>query len=117
MSSPKSPSKKKSSTKKKSSSKKSHSSPNYLKQIVAAIGELKVRGGASRQAITAYITENHKGDKPIQKGVINRALKKGVEGGVLANPAGHSHTFRVASKTARSRSKSPAASKKKKRRI
>ena len=47
-----------------------------VSQIVAAIKSLKVRGGASRQAITAYIEANHKGGK-IQKGVIARAFKKG----------------------------------------
>jgi len=65
------------------------------KEVVAAIQALGGRG-ASRQAITKYITDNHGGNVP--KGVVGRAIKKCVEHDLIHPTPNHANTFRVSAK-------------------
>ena len=57
----------------------------YLTLISVAIAGLKSRTGSSRQAIKAYITENHEDEinYSVLDASLRRAFKKGVEDGKL----------------------------------
>ena len=61
--------------------------PTFNVMIVAAIAALKERSGSSRQAIEKYIVANYKG---VEKGShhFKKALKTGVEKGVLVQTKG-----------------------------
>jgi len=77
-----------------SAASKSVNGGRYVALIVEAIRELKIRGGASRQKIAAYIEENHKDTDPKQ---VKLAFKRGVSAGVLSQ---HGHSFRAGTKSA-----------------
>ena len=85
--------------------------PKYIDMITAAIVGLKERTGSSRQAIVKYIKANYKvGDNADVH--VKMALKRGVAGGVLAQPkgTGASGSFKVVKKEAPPKKK-PAAKK------
>ena len=65
------------------SSKKSSDHPTYAKMISSAILTLKDKTGSSRQAIAKFVCANYKVDAAKAAAPLNRALKKGVEDGVL----------------------------------
>merc|ERR1711981_1357197 len=57
--------------------------PPTSAMVIAAIKALKERGGSSLPAIKKYIAANYKVDVVKLSPFIRKALKKGVEGGVL----------------------------------
>ena len=65
------------------STKKSSDHPTYAKMISSAILTLKDKTGSSRQAIAKFVCANYKVDAAKAAAPLNRALKKGVEDGVL----------------------------------
>ena len=65
------------------STKKSSDHPTYAQMISSAILTLKDRTGSSRQAIAKFVCANYKVDAAKAAAPLNRALKKGVEDGVL----------------------------------
>lgn len=58
------------------------SNPSYIKLIVDAIKQLKVRGGSSRQSIKKYILENN---KELDANVFDRSFKTALARGVSSN--------------------------------
>lgn len=100
--------------KKTAAPKKPAEHPKYIDMISAAIAALKERNGSSRQAIVKYVRANYKvGDGAETH--IKMALKRGVAGGVLAQPkgTGASGSFKLVKKTVEKKpaAKKPAAKK------
>jgi len=76
----------------------------YIGLIIDAIGKLKHRGGASRQAIKSYL----EGEKiEVLPTPFRLALRRGVESGVLLQTG---HSFRVGSKVAARKPKAKSTS-------
>ena len=97
----------KTSAKKSMKSKKAKSAtdhPKYSSMITAAIGQLKERGGSSRQAILKYITTNYKLGDAADVNKINARLKLAIKSGVKAGSlkqskgTGASGSFRLGEK-------------------
>jgi len=68
----------------------------YVSLVVEAIKALKIRGGASRQKISAFVKENHPDSDDTQ---VKLALKRGVVSGALTQ---HGQSFRVGGKSSTS---------------
>jgi len=88
-----------------SAASKSAHGGRYVAYVVEAIQALKVRGGASRQKIGAYIEENHP-DADIKQ--VKLALKRGTASGALSQ---HGQSFRVGGKSSTSTAPKPKTSK------
>merc|ERR1712032_1323643 len=94
--------------------------PKYIDMIVAAIADLKVRNGSSRQAILKYIEANFKVGANCSVH-LKLALKRGVTTAVLIQTkgTGASGSFKInkqkkVAKKKKPAAKKPAAKKKKK---
>jgi hypothetical protein len=61
----------------------------YLDIIVESIKELKQRGGCSRPLIIEYIRRKYNKNSPLNSCYINKALKRGVEEGILVQNKQH----------------------------
>ena len=68
---------------------------SYLKMIASAIFALNRHLGCSRAAIKAHIVANNDAIGEINATAFSRALKQGLEKGVLVQPESNPHRFRL----------------------
>ncbi|XP_064595764.1 histone H1-delta-like [Liolophura sinensis] len=90
--------------------------PKYSEMVVAALKDLKERGGSSRSKILKYIVTNYKvGDEKTVNTHLKLALKSGVQSGMLKQTKGTGATgsFKLgeAAKKAPTKPKKPATKK------
>lgn len=95
---------------------KKSSHPKYVEMILDAIGNLKERGGSSRQAIFKYVLTNYElEDSNAVQARFKTGLKSGVESGAIkqVKGTGSNGSFKLGEK-APAKKKSPAGAKKEK---
>ncbi|XP_064595774.1 histone H1-delta-like [Liolophura sinensis] len=90
--------------------------PKYSEMLIAALKDLKERGGSSRSKILKYIVTNYKvGDEKTVNTHLKLALKSGVQSGMLKQTKGTGATgsFKLgeAAKKAPAKPKKPATKK------
>ncbi|XP_002733294.1 histone H1, sperm-like [Saccoglossus kowalevskii] len=113
MSSSGSPKKKKMAARKKRAT---PSHPKTIDMVVAAITAQKERKGSSAQSIRNYIRSNFSVPASHLNSMVRRALKSGLESGVLVRPKGDDHVgvtgrFRVGKPAAKPRARKAAKKK------